>query len=357
MMEVIAAEYRQMEEAEVKERLRQRKRELGRHLLILGHHYQRQEVIDFVDFRGDSFGLCQEAAEHKECRFIVFCGVHFMAESADILAADGQVVQHPDPEAGCPLASMAEMAQVIEAWEKAEAICGKDTILPLTYMNSEAALKAFCGRNGGSVCTSSNAPKAFKWALSKRKHVFFFPDENLGKNTARRMGISSDELFTWDPSSQLEPDETGEETLRKSKIMLWKGFCHVHTQFHVDHVQAVRMGSPNARIVVHPECTEEVVALSDANGSTEFICKYVNESPPGSLVYVGTEHNLVTRLARDNPDKRVYELARSQCPNMYRIDLPKLLWTLDHAGAVNVVRVDPRIKEDARVALKRMLTL
>ncbi len=276
-----------------------------------------------------------------------------MAESADILASDVQMVQHPDPDAGCPLASMANIEQVARAWDVVEDVWGPGRVTPLTYMNSEAALKAFCGQNGGAVCTSSNAPKAFQWALAARKAVFFFPDENLGKNTARRLGLSDEDLAVWDP--HVAP--LGYETLGKAKIILWRGFCHVHTHFKVEHIEEVRRREPEARIVVHPECAEAVVRRADANGSTEFICAYVKESPTGSAVYVGTELNLVSRLARENPDKKICELARSLCPNMYRIGLPKLLWTLDNPGLVNVVKVDPMIKEGARLALERMLAL
>lgn len=355
-MALVPSAYCQMDDEELKERIRRKKKEFGNHLLILGHHYQRQEVIDLADFRGDSFGLCRTAAQDKSCKFIVFCGVHFMAESADILASKEQIVQHPDPGAGCPLASMAEIHQVSKAWEDVESILGKGSIVPLTYMNSEAALKAFCGRNGGAVCTSSNAVRAFRWALSQRKFLFFFPDENLGRNTARTLGLPPEAIFTWDPHSPPERREAF-EALRTARIILWRGFCHVHTHFRVDHLMAVRKKVPHAKIVVHPECREEVVELSDAHGSTEFICKYVKEAPSGATIYIGTEINLVNRLGQENPDKLVCELSRSLCPNMYRIDLTKLLWTLDNLGSVNTVRVDPNIKEEARIALERMLAL
>lgn len=355
-MDCVPSAYCAMDEQELRQRIERRKRELGGRLRILGHHYQRQEIIDYADYRGDSFGLCRQATRDRECAFIVFCGVRFMAESADILAAPGQVVQHPDPEAGCPLASMADIHAVRAAWDAVESICGRGNVLPLTYMNSEAALKAFCGERGGAVCTSSNAGTAFRWALSQRRFVFFFPDENLGRNTARMVGLTADDLFVWDPS---RPPEGGSacDALRRAKVILWPGFCHVHTHFRARHVLEARRKAPDASIVVHPECDEEVVRLSDACGSTEFICRFVEDAPSGSTIYVGTEINLVSRLARENPDKHVRELARSLCPNMYRIDLPKLLWTLEDLGGVNRVTVDLQVKEGARTALERMLAL
>ncbi len=355
-MEQIPSFYYHMGEEELRERIQRQKKQLGRQLLILGHHYQRLEVIEYADHRGDSFGLAQKAAADTTCTFIVFCGVRFMAESADILAAPGQIVQHPDPDAGCPLASMADIRAVRAAWAMVASVCGEEHVLPITYMNSDASLKAFCGSKGGLVCTSSNAEKAFRWALSQRRYLFFFPDENLGRTTARKLGLTHTDLFLWDPSHP--PEEcTLRDALERARVILWKGYCHVHTRFRQEHVIAARKQIPGAVVVVHPECEEEVVDLADACGSTEFICRFVKDAKPGSTIFVGTEINLVHRLAREYPDKQIYELARSLCPNMYRIDLPKLMWTLENPGEVHVVTVDPVIKQDAKIALQRMLAL
>lgn len=349
---------RSLGEEELRRRIRERKEEMGRRLVILGHHYQRQEVIDFADFRGDSLGLSRLAATQKECEFIVFCGVHFMAESAEILRREHQTVQHPDFKAGCPLAGMADIASVQEAWEIVEkAVNGsRGRITPLTYMNSEAVLKAFCGKTGGAVCTSSNAPAAFRWAFGTSEKVFFFPDEHLGRNTARGLGIPSREILLWDPQeSPRDPEIVGK--VRRASLILWKGFCHVHTRFSLEHVRKARRAHPEAKIVVHPECREEVVQEADAAGSTEFICRYMQEAAPGSTILIGTEINLVSRLAREHPDKQVFELARSLCPNMFRIDLVKLLRTLHGIGQVNRVSVDPETRSWARIALERMLEM
>jgi len=349
---------RSLGEEELRLRIGERKAELGRRLVILGHHYQRQEIIDFADFLGDSLGLSRLAAAQKECEYIVFCGVHFMAESAEILRQEHQTVQHPDFNAGCPLAGMADIASVQEAWEIVEkAVDGsRGRVTPLTYMNSEAVLKAFCGKSGGAVCTSSNAPAAFRWAFAKSEKVFFFPDEHLGRNTARGIGIPPREIVLWDPETSPRDPEIVEK-VRRASLILWKGFCHVHTRFRVEHVRKARRSNPEAKIVVHPECREQVVLEADAAGSTEFICRYVQEAPAGSTIFIGTEINLVSRLAREHPDKHVFELARSLCPNMFRIDLAKLLRTLDGIGRVNRVSVDPETRTWARIALERMLEM
>ena len=351
-----ADSYRGMDEEELRKRIRDRKAEFGGRLIVLGHHYQRQEVIDFSDFRGDSLGLSQRAAAQRDCEFIVFCGVHFMAESAEILRQEHQTVQHPDLQAGCPLAGMADLGAVAQAWEIVQDALDGDRVTPLTYMNSEAALKAFCGARGGAVCTSSNAAAAFRWAFRKSEKLFFFPDEHLGRNSARHIGIPAQEILLWDPAGS-----PGDPDIRRkvgaASLILWQGFCHVHTRFRVEHVRQARAANPSAKVVVHPECREEVVQEADAAGSTEFICRYAAEAAPGSTVFIGTEINLVSRLAREHPDKNIFELARSLCPNMFRIDLPKLLWTLDGIGRVNRVYVDPETKGQARLALERMLEI
>jgi quinolinate synthase len=353
-MDLLPDSYRQMDKEELRQRIRKRKEALGNRLIILGHHYQRQEVIDFADYRGDSLGLSRLAAAQRDCEFIVFCGVRFMAESAEILRQEHQKVQHPDPKAGCPLADMAEIASVQRAWDVVREAGDLSKVIPITYMNSSSDLKAFCGGRGGAVCTSSNAEAAFEWARRQGEKIFFFPDENLGRNTARQLEIPQEEILLWDPEASPE-DPRISKRVQQATVILWKGFCHVHTDFQVEHVRRIREEDPAAKIVVHPECSEEVVSEADAAGSTEYICRYVEDVAPGSTVYIGTEINLVARLAKEHPDKQIYEVFRSLCPNMFRIDLAKLLWVLDEIGSVNRVHVDLEIKELAGVALERML--
>lgn len=331
------------------------KKEMGDNLVILAHHYQRSDIVELGDFIGDSFELSQKAAESLKANNIVFCGVHFMAESAAILAGPHQVVQIPDEHAGCPMADMADIYNVKQAWDQLASIIDTGSITPIVYMNSDAELKAFCGRNGGLVCTSSNAPAAFEWAFGRSEKVFFFPDQHLGRNTGNEMGVSREEMIVWDPQKPLGGNSR--EGIRRAKIILWDGYCHVHTHFKTEHVRSIRQKFPEAQIVVHPECPEEVVALSDAVGSTGYIVKYVKDAAPGATIIVGTEINLVKRLALENTEKKVFELSNSLCTDMFKIDLEKLLWTLENLGKVNVVTVADRIKEDARKALQRMLDL
>jgi quinolinate synthase len=331
------------------------KEALADKLLILTHHYQRKEIVDLGDYRGDSFGLSQKAAADKAARYIVFCGVHFMAESAEILSQPHQIVQIPDLEAGCWMADMADIDVVKRAWEELISVTGEDSIMPIVYMNSDAALKAFCGRHGGAVCTSSNAPAAFLWGFGEREKILFFPDQHLGRNTGNQMGVRTDEMIVWDPHKPLGGNTA--ELIKKATLILWNGYCLVHTRFRVEHISNMREEFPEARIVVHPECTQEVVALADAVGSTSFIVKYVEDAPPKTTIIVGTEVNLVNRLALENPDKKVLELHYSLCPNMFKINLKNLLWTLENIGQVNVITVPEAIKADARMALDRMLAL
>ena len=331
------------------------KSDLGEKLIILTHHYQRKEIVDLGDFRGDSFDLSQKAAANKEARYIVFCGVHFMAESAAILAKPHQTVQIPDVEAGCWMADMADIVVVERAWEALTDIAGTGTITPVVYMNSDSVLKTFCGRHGGIVCTSSNAPAAFGWALEQREKVLFFPDQHLGRNSGNRMGIPKSEMIVWQPDKPLGGNTA--EDIKRAKLILWDGYCLVHTRFKVAHIQGIRSQYPEAKIVVHPECTEEVVAQADAVGSTSYIVNYVNDAPPGSTVVVGTETNLIQRLAFEHPDKNVLELHHSLCPNMFKINPDNLLWTLENIGEANQVIVDDGVKEEARKALDRMLNL
>ena len=329
--------------------------DLGKKLLILTHHYQRKEIVALGDYQGDSFGLSQKAAEDKDAQYIVFCGVHFMAESAEILSQAHQTVQIPKTEVGCWMADMADNHVVTEAWDELTSITGAGSIMPIVYMNSDAELKAFCGLQGGTVCTSSNAPDALRWAFSERDKVLFFPDQHLGRNTGNQLGIEPDEMILWNPKKPLggnTPDD-----IKKSKVILWDGYCLVHTRFQVEHVRQMREKFPEAKLVVHPECTQEVVAVADAVGSTSFIVKYVEEAPPDATIIIGTEINLISRLALEHPDKNIFELHYSLCPNMFKINLKNLLWTLENIGKVNVIKVREDIKKDSRLALDRMLDL
>jgi quinolinate synthase len=335
--------------------IRVRKAALGQELLILTHHYQRPEIVALGDYRGDSFGLSQRAAANQQARHIVFCGVHFMAESAAILAQPHQVVQIPDPRAGCPMADMAALESVETAWEELAGVVDTARLMPLVYMNSEAALKAFCGRRGGLVCTSANALPALKWGLSRAEQVFFFPDQHLGRNTGYRLGLGHKDMVVWDPEAPLGGNRP--EDLRRARFILWEGHCHVHTRFRVEHISAMRQAFPDAGVVVHPECTAEVVNSADASGSTGFIIQYVQEAPPGATIIIGTEINLVHRLAMEYPDRRVLDLAYSLCPNMFKITLDKLLAALEQPGALHVVTVPEEVREAAGLALNRMLDM
>ncbi|WP_299978350.1 quinolinate synthase NadA [Desulfobacula sp.] len=331
------------------------KQGLGNRLIILTHHYQRKEVVDLGDHRGDSFGLSQQAAGDERAQYIIFCGVHFMAESAAILAKDHQTVQIPDMNAGCWMADMADAYLVEKAWNDVAAIVGNDIVTPLAYMNSDAFIKAHCGKNQGAVCTSSNAPKAFKWAFRQREKIFFFPDEHLGRNTGNHLGIPENEMIVWDPEKPLGGNT--EQDIKKARVFLWKGYCLVHTRFTIDDMETIRKSFPDAKIVVHPECTQEVVKASDAVGSTSFIVTYVADAPTGSTIIIGTEINLIKRLAMEYPDKQILPLKDSLCPNMYKINLKNLLACLENIGKKNIVKVDETIKKDAFTALENMLSL
>ncbi len=331
------------------------KKTFGSALVILTHHYQRKEIVELGDYRGDSFGLSQKAAQDHDARYIVFCGVHFMAESAAILCRPHQTVQIPDLEAGCWMADMADTVAAQKAWDAVAEIDGENRMTPMVYMNADAEVKAFCGKNGGIVCTSSNAGAAFAWAFARREKIFFFPDQHLGRNTGNQMGIPPDEMIVWDPGKPLGGNTP--EQIQKARLFLWDGYCLVHTRFTVTDMADMRRRHPDARIVVHPECTQEVVAMADAVGSTSFIVKYVEEAPAGATVAIGTEINLIDRLAQVYPNKTVLPLKPSLCPNMYKINPENLLDTLQHIGEKNVVTVPEAVKKDARLALDRMLTL
>lgn len=340
---------------ELAARIRQFKDKLGNEMLILTHHYQRKEIVELGDFRGDSFDLSQKAAANREARFIVFCGVHFMAESAAILAQPHQTVQIPDLEAGCSMADMARVHEVETAWQEILPLAGSDAVIPIVYMNSDAHLKAFCGRHGGLVCTSSNGEAAVRRGFAIGQKILFFPDQHLGRNVGNRIGLKPDEMILWDPHQPLGGNRP--ETIQQARLILWNGFCQVHTRFQEKHLRRTREQYPSAKIVVHPECTQEVVALADASGSTGFIVKYVKEAPPGSTIVIGTETNLIHRLALEYPDRTVVPLQHSLCPSMFRINLQNLLWTLENLGTVNQVTVPDDIKADALLALDRMLQL
>ena len=334
------------------------KAQLGRDVVILGHHYQRDEVIKFADFTGDSLKLSQQAAE-ADGRFIVFCGVHFMAESADTLRRSHQVVVLPDLNAGCSMADMADIGQVETCWAELESL-GDLKVLPITYMNSTAAIKAFTGQHGGSVCTSSNAAKVMRWAFERGERVLFLPDEHLGRNTAYRMGIPLDQMVVWDPYQDFGGNTP--EALHNARVILWKGYCSVHQRFRPEHVQRVRREHPGIRVLVHPECRWEVAQAADDIGSTEGILRVIKAAEPGSQWAVGTEIHLVNRLSKQFRDRLVMSLDPSVCvcTTMFRITPQHLLWALENLVAGNVVNrisVDDRTRHHARVALERMLSL
>lgn len=345
------------------ERARAAKAALGDRLFVLGHHYQRDEVIQFADVTGDSFKLARDAAGRPDAEFIVFCGVHFMAESADILTSDEQKVILPDLAAGCSMADMARIAQVEDAWSAMQAAGVADSVVPVTYMNSAADIKAFCGRHGGTVCTSSNAQAALEWAFAQKPDakVLFLPDQHLGRNTAvLELGLSLEDCVVWDPRQP--GGGLSAEELSGARMILWKGHCSVHGRFSPDVIDELRAEHPGITILVHPECTHEVVTKADLVGSTEFIIKTIEAAPAGSSWAVGTELNLVKRLAAAHPDKHIAFLDRTvcYCSTMNRIDLPHVVWALESLVAgrtVNVIEVDPDTQHWAKVALERMLAL
>jgi len=335
------------------------KARLGDQVVILGHHYQRDEVIRFTDFRGDSLKLARDATRCPDAHYIVFCGVHFMAETAAILARPGQTVLMPDPEAGCFLAERAERPLVEMAWEQLGRIVDvEQEVVPVTYVNSAADLKAFCGEHGGAVCTSANAEAVLSWALARRPRVLFFPDQHLARNTAKRLGISSEEMLLLDRRCLL--GGVSPKVVRRTRIFLWPGWCYVHTRFLPEHVRTWRQRQPGIRILVHPECTEEVVDLADEVGSTSHIIRMVEGSPPGTQWAIGTEFNLVNRLAQEHPEQFIVSLSpeASYCRTMNLTTLEKLARVLEglvRGDPVNPVTVPPEVAEPAQVALERML--
>jgi quinolinate synthase len=341
------------------ERIAAAKARLGKDVVILGHHYQRDEVVKFADFRGDSLKLSQQAAE-AEANYIVFCGVHFMAESADILRRGNQVVVLPDMSAGCSMADMADIGQVEACWSELSGVTDTGKIIPVTYMNSTAAIKSFTGEHGGSVCTSSNAAAVMKWAFERGEKVLFLPDEHLGRNTAYRMGIPLEQMIVWDPYEELGGNTL--EAIAKARVILWKGYCSVHQRFTPEQVAKVRRENPGIRVIVHPECKFEVAQAADEIGSTEGIIRVIKAAPPGSKWAVGTEIHMVNRLSKELKDRQVMSLDPSVCvcTTMFRITPVHLLWALENLGAGNIVNhvwVDERTRKFARAALDRMLSL
>ena len=345
---------------QLEENISTARKKLGNRVVILGHHYQRDEVIKFSDKRGDSFKLSQYAADQEKAEYIIFCGVHFMAETADILSSDNQKVILPNLTAGCSMADMAQTDDVLDCWDDLQNVIQNETVIPITYMNSTADIKSLCGKNDGIVCTSSNADKAFEWAYAKGDKVLFLPDQHLGRNTAVKMGISLDEMILWNPFKPMGGNS--EESVKKAKLILWQGHCSVHTRFTVSQIEEARVKYNDVNVVVHPECTLDVVNAADSVGSTEHIKTVIEQAAPGTIWAVGTEISLVNRIRDENPDKTVFCLDSVVCPcsTMYRIHPAYLSWVLDGINegvTVNQIMVDENTKKYSKVALERMLSL
>ncbi|HEX8916409.1 MAG TPA: quinolinate synthase NadA, partial [Humisphaera sp.] len=362
--------YRELSEPELRLRIQAAKDKLGPKLAILGHHYQQDAIIDFADFTGDSFELSRKAADQRGVEYVVFCGVHFMAESADILTDESVRVILPDMGAGCSMADMANLDQTLEAWAQLTEACPDQTIVPITYMNSSAAIKAFVGEHGGAVCTSSNCRNVLEWALAggavadhqpgRKVKVLFFPDQHLGRNTAYAMGTPLDKMVVWDPKQDLGGNT--EQQVIDADYVLWKGHCSVHALFRPEHVDEVRAKHPGMRVIVHPECKWEVVQKADMAGSTAYIVKQVEAAAPGTEWAIGTEVHLVNRLKQQHPEQKIVVLSECQClcTTMFRIDLPHLCWVLENlvdGKVVNEVKVDAHTRKWATVALERMLSI
>jgi quinolinate synthase len=370
--------YTQLSDAELRLRIQEARDRLGDKLVILGHHYQQDAVIDFADFTGDSFELSRKAADEKGISYVIFCGVHFMAESADILTDESVSVILPDLGAGCSMADMANLDQTLDAWAQLQETCPDQTIVPITYMNSSAAIKAFVGEHGGAVCTSSNCRNVLEWALAggasasrepsgsaagssdRKVKILFFPDQHLGRNTAYAMGYPLDNMVVWDP--KLDLGGNSERAVKDADFVLWKGHCSVHALFRPEHVDQVRDKYPNMKVIVHPECKWEVVQKADQAGSTAYIVKQIEAAPPGSEWAIGTEVHLVHRLAQQHPDQKIIVLSDCQClcTTMFRIDLPHVCWTLENlvdGKVVNEIKVDAHTRKWATVALERMLAI
>lgn len=365
------APYRELSNEHLSERIRVAKETLGSSLLILGHHYQQDEVIDHADLTGDSYQLSKLAADSAECRSIVFCGVHFMAETADILANRPEKIAEragarvrvvlPDMAAGCSMADMAAIRQVEAAWDQLGEVIDTEDLTPVTYINSAASLKAFCGKHGGIVCTSSNAKAVLEWAFQRRKRVFFFPDQHLGRNTSLKMGITNDQMPVWNPHE----DSLGgnsKDTIENSRVILWKGHCSVHQMFQAEHVHSFRKRIEGIQILVHPECPQEVNDIADISGSTSKIIETVRKAPAGTKWAIGTELHLVNRLKKEHPEQEIHFLSPlvCMCATMYRIDLPHLCWSLENLVAgtiVNEIQVKEDVSRWSLIALERMLSV
>jgi len=363
--------YRELGNETLKERIKLAKQELGKRLLILGHHYQQDEVIEHADLSGDSYQLSKLAADSQDCRSIVFCGVHFMAETADILANRPEKLRErynervsvilPDMSAGCSMADMAGIRQVEAAWKQLGEVIDTSDITPVTYINSAASLKAFCGRHGGIVCTSSNAKAVLEWSFAQRKRVFFFPDQHLGRNTSLKMGITNSQMPVWNPHE----DELGgntEQAIQDSRVILWMGHCSVHQMFQAEHVAAFRKNHPGIKILVHPECPQEVNDIADISGSTSKIIETVRNAAAGTKWAIGTELHLVNRLKKEHPEQEIHFLSPlvCMCATMYRIDLAHLCWCLENltqGSVVNQIVVREEIANWSLIALERMLTV
>lgn len=363
------APYKSLENDELTRRINAVRESLGSKLLILGHHYQQDEVIALSDLRGDSYQLSQMAASSSDCRYIAFCGVHFMAETADILANRPEKLEEragervtvvlPDLAAGCSMADMAAIEQVEAAWEDLGEVIDTDEITPVTYINSAASLKAFCGKHGGIVCTSSNAKAVLEWAFKRTSRVLFFPDQHLGRNTALKMGIANNQMPVWNPHDDDFGGNT-EQALQDSKVILWQGHCSVHQMFRPEHVHQLRAKTPDIKILVHPECPREVNDIADLSGSTGYIIKQVEAAPAGSKWAIGTELHLVNRLKAEHPEQEIQFLSPviCMCSTMYRIDLAHLCWSLENLAAgnpINVINVDEETSKWSLIALERML--
>lgn len=365
--DVLPQAYRQASKEELDLRIRAAKHALGNRLVILGHYYQRDEVVRYADFVGDSFQLAQAARTRPEAEAIVFCGVHFMAETADMLSRPEQAVILPNLAAGCSMADMADIDSVTDCWEELENLFGsapdgnrKAPVIPVTYMNSSAALKAFCGRHGGVVCTSSNAATVLKWAFERGQRALFFPDQHLGRNTAKAMGVPLKQMPVWDPHQTMGGLDAA--ILREARVILWHGFCSVHKRFTVEQIQLARLRHPGVQVIVHPECTMDVVDAADESGSTDLIRKRIESAPAGSIFAVGTEINMVQRLANEHPDQTIFCLDSIICPcsTMYRIHPSYLAWVLEaleRGQVLNRIAVSEEIAVPARIALERMLRL
>ena len=345
---------------DLRKNIKNARKQLGNKVTILGHHYQRDEVIEFADQRGDSFKLSQYAADQKQAEFIIFCGVHFMAETADILSSPEQKVIQPNLTAGCSMADMAQTDDVEDCWDDLTDVLGQNKVVPITYMNSTAAIKALCGKNDGIVCTSSNASATFDWALQKNKKILFLPDQHLGRNTAAKKGIPLEEMIVWNPFKPLGGNT--EKQIKDSKIILWQGHCSVHTRFTVKQIEKAKIEHPDIKVIAHPECTLDVVNAADFSGSTEFIKDKINASAAGSTWAVGTEISLVNRIAAENPDKNIFCLDPVVCPcsTMYRIHPAYLSWILDgilNGVTINQISVDDQTRTYSKIALQRMLEI